>query len=170
MQESALSIDLNLCCSECVCVQFQQQPSDMPLKSYVWDVNNPNTPEFEMAPNSQICCAKFNLKDHNIIGAGQYNGQFTFYDLRKGSSAVDATPIDVSHRDPVYDMVGTSSIDISLTLVSPPPLPGSIQCLVCQLRGAGCPACTILSTHLCTTHGHGWLYVPEPSPIATLQR
>ena len=37
------------------------------------------------------------------VGAGQYNGQFTFYDMRKGTSPVDATPVDVSHRDPVYD-------------------------------------------------------------------
>lgn len=35
-------------------LQFQQQPVDMPLSSYVWDVNNPNTPEFEMAPTSQV--------------------------------------------------------------------------------------------------------------------
>lgn len=85
-------------------LQFQQQPIDMPLSSYVWDVNNPNTPEFEMCPTSQICCSKFNLKDSNLVGAGQYNGQFTFYDMRKGTSPVDTTPIDISHRDPVYDI------------------------------------------------------------------
>eukprot|EP00955_Chlamydomonas_euryale_P087613 364310-Chlamydomonas_euryale.AAC.9 len=107
-------------CTAAACAsQFQQQPANMPLKSFVWDVNNPNTPEFEMSPNSQICCSKFNLKDHNIIGAGQYNGQFTFYDLRKGSSAVDASPIDLSHRDPVYDMAwlqsktGTEAMTVS---------------------------------------------------------
>lgn len=55
-------------------------------------------------PCSQICCAKFNLKDSNLIGAGQYNGQFTVYDMRKGTSPVDTTPIDISHRDPVYDI------------------------------------------------------------------
>lgn len=85
-------------------LQFQQQPMDMPLSSYVWDVNNPNTPEYEMTPTSQICCAKFNLKDSNLVGAGQYNGQFTFYDMRKGNSPVDSSPIDISHRDPVYDL------------------------------------------------------------------
>jgi dynein intermediate chain 2 len=76
----------------------------MPLSSYVWDVNNPNTPEFEMAPSSQICTARFNLKDSNLIGAGQYNGQFTFYDMRKGSTPVETTPIDICHRDPIYDI------------------------------------------------------------------
>ena len=38
--------------------QFQQQPSGMPLSSYVWDVSNPNTPDYEMTPSSQICCSK----------------------------------------------------------------------------------------------------------------
>ncbi len=85
-------------------LDFQQQPQGMCLSSYVWDLNNPNTPDYEMAPSSQICCAKFNLKDGNLVGAGQYNGQFTFYDMRKGTSPVEATPIDVSHRDPVYDL------------------------------------------------------------------
>ncbi|KAJ9518585.1 hypothetical protein QJQ45_018616 [Haematococcus lacustris] len=100
-------------------VQFQQQPMDMLLSSYVWDVNNPNTPEFEMAPTSQICCAKFNLKDGNLVGAGQYNGQFGVFDMRKGNSAVDTTPIDLSHRDPVYDLAwlqsktGTEAMTVS---------------------------------------------------------
>ncbi len=85
-------------------LQFQQQPHDMLTSSYVWDVNNPNTPEYEMTPTSQICCSKFNLKDGNLIGAGQYNGQFSYYDMRKGTSPVETTPIDISHRDPIYDM------------------------------------------------------------------
>jgi hypothetical protein len=85
-------------------LQFQQQPAGMPLSSYVWDVNNPNTPEYEMLPTSQVCCAKFNVKDQNAIGAGLYNGQVAFFDMRKGSAPVETSPIDVSHRDPVYDM------------------------------------------------------------------
>ena len=42
--------------------QFQEQPAGMSQSSYVWDVNNPNTPEYEMRPTSQICATKFNLK------------------------------------------------------------------------------------------------------------
>ncbi|PNH11272.1 Dynein, intermediate chain, flagellar outer arm [Tetrabaena socialis] len=90
-------------------LQFQQQPAGMPLSSYMWDVNNPNTPEYEMVPTSQICCAKFNLKDNNIIGAGQYNGQMAYFDVRKGNGPVEATPIDFSHRDPVYDFAWLQS-------------------------------------------------------------
>uniref|UniRef100_A0A7S3R946 Uncharacterized protein n=1 Tax=Dunaliella tertiolecta TaxID=3047 RepID=A0A7S3R946_DUNTE len=101
-------------------LQFQDPKfHDMPLSSYVWDVNNPNTPEFEMAPASQICCSKFNLKDPNLLGAGQYNGQFTVYDMRKGSAATEATPVDLSHRDPIYDIAwlqsktGTEAMSVS---------------------------------------------------------
>lgn len=100
-------------------LQFQQQPPGMPISSYVWDVNNPNTPEYEMQPTSQVCCAKFNLKDGNLIGAGQYNGQFTYYDMRKGNGPVESTPIDISHRDPIYDFAwlqsktGTEAMTVS---------------------------------------------------------
>ncbi|GAX76954.1 hypothetical protein CEUSTIGMA_g4401.t1 [Chlamydomonas eustigma] len=101
-------------------LQFQQQPAGMPLSSYVWDVNNPNTPDYEMSPTSQICCSKFNLKDTNLLGAGQYNGQFTVYDMRKGGNGpAETTPIDICHRDPVYDIAwlqsktGTEAMSVS---------------------------------------------------------
>ncbi|GLI59067.1 hypothetical protein VaNZ11_000900 [Volvox africanus] len=90
-------------------LQFQQQPAGMPLSSYIWDVNNPNTPEYELVPTSQICCAKFNLKDNNLVGAGQYNGQMAYFDVRKGTGPVEATPIDFSHRDPIYDFAWLQS-------------------------------------------------------------
>ena len=77
---------------------FQQQPPGMPLSSYVWDVSSPNAPETELLGPSQLVCAKFNVKDPNLVGAGQYNGQLTVFDTRKGSSPVDSTPIDISHR------------------------------------------------------------------------
>jgi dynein intermediate chain 2, axonemal len=65
-------------------MDFQQQPANMSLHSYVWDLQNPNTPEYTMQPLSQIVSARFNLKDPNIVGAGLYNGQFAVFDMRKG--------------------------------------------------------------------------------------
>jgi dynein intermediate chain 2 len=70
----------------------------MPLSSFVWDLANPTVPEAELAGHSQLVCAKFNLKDANLVGAGQYNGQFAYFDTRKGAAPVDATPVDISHR------------------------------------------------------------------------
>lgn len=100
-------------------MNFQQQPVGMSFSSYIWDVNNPNTPDFEMVPSSQLCCTKFNLKDPNLVGAGQYNGQFSYFDVRKGKHPVDASPIECSHRDPVYDFAwiqcktGTEAMSVS---------------------------------------------------------
>jgi dynein intermediate chain 2 len=70
----------------------------MPLSSFVWDLSNPTLPEAELLGPSQLVCAKFNLKDANLVGAGQYNGQFAVFDTRKGSGPADATPMDVCHR------------------------------------------------------------------------
>jgi dynein intermediate chain 2 len=77
---------------------FQQQPANMPLSSYVWDVSSPNTPETELLGPSQLVSARFNVKDPNLIGGGQYNGQLALFDTRKGASPVESTPIDISHR------------------------------------------------------------------------
>jgi len=88
---------------------FQQQPAGMSLSSYVWDVANPNDPDFEMIPTSQLTCAKFNVKDSNIVAGGQYNGQVSYWDMRKGNHPIESTPIETSHRDPVYDMAWLQS-------------------------------------------------------------
>ena len=42
-------------------LQFQQQPADMSLSSYVWDVSNPNYPDLELGPASGAAarCLRF---------------------------------------------------------------------------------------------------------------
>jgi dynein intermediate chain 2 len=79
-------------------LQFQQQPEGMCKDSYIWDLTNPNSPEFALTPLSQICVAHFNNKDSNIVGTGQYNGQLSLFDIRKGNRPTASTPIEVSHR------------------------------------------------------------------------
>lgn len=61
----------------------------MPIHSYVWDVAHPNQPEMELEPLSQLLSLRFNLKDMNLLGGGMYNGQFGFFDMRRGSTLVD---------------------------------------------------------------------------------
>ena len=34
----------------------------MSVLSYIWDVNNPNTPEMELQPSSALCCLEYNPK------------------------------------------------------------------------------------------------------------
>ncbi len=77
---------------------FQQQPAGMPLESHVWDVSRPTEPEAVLCGPSPLVVSRFNVKDANLVGSGQYNGQFVLFDTRRGSAPAEATPMDVCHR------------------------------------------------------------------------
>mmetsp|Transcript_22165 Transcript_22165/g.68973 ORF Transcript_22165/g.68973 Transcript_22165/m.68973 type:complete len:575 (-) Transcript_22165:73-1797(-) len=100
-------------------MQFQNAPENVSKSSYIWDINNPNTPDYEMKASSQLCCVVYNPKDPNILCGGMYNGQVAYWDTRKGGSALDSSPIEKAHRDPVYDMdwlqskTGTECVSVS---------------------------------------------------------
>eukprot|EP00983_Pelagomonas_calceolata_P036776 1134498-Pelagomonas_calceolata.AAC.1 len=66
------------------------------------------------------------------LGAGQYNGQFTVYDMRKGSAATEATPVDLSHRDPIYDIAWLQETS-SITVLTTKPL-FQLQSLACKME------------------------------------
>jgi dynein intermediate chain 2 len=90
-------------------MEFQQTPENMPTSSYIWDVANPSEPDFELTPSFPLTCVNFNEKDPNILGGGQYNGQVAYWDTRKGHAPVETSPIEHSHRDPVYDLAWMQS-------------------------------------------------------------
>ena len=81
-----------------MCDWQQGQEEGDSLSSYVWDLHNPNVPECELRPGSALTCVNYNLKDSNLLGAGQYNGQVSFFDVRKGSVPVDSSQLEHSHR------------------------------------------------------------------------
>lgn len=56
----------------------------MNLKSYVWDLNNPNKPEFELNAPSPCTNIAYNHKLTDIIGGGLYNGLVAIWDVRNG--------------------------------------------------------------------------------------
>jgi len=86
-------------------MQFQDwRMEEMSLKSYIWDINNPNTPEFELVPTSPLCSLEYNPKDPHVCVGGSYNGLICTFDTRKGPSPVELSLIEKSHRDPVYDV------------------------------------------------------------------
>lgn len=66
-------------------------------------MSNPNAPDFELRAGSQLCCVNYNPKDVNVLLGGLYNGQVAYWDTRKGHTPCDSSPIERSHRDPVYD-------------------------------------------------------------------
>eukprot|EP00959_Pyramimonas_sp_CCMP1952_P214682 4492760-Pyramimonas_sp.AAC.2 len=51
--------------------------------------------------------------------SGLYNGQVTYWDTRKSTRQIDTSPIENSHRDPVYDIcwlqskTGTEAASVS---------------------------------------------------------
>ena len=90
-------------------LQFQRQPEGMSLNSYVWDVHNPNYPDLELHPASPLVCLEYNPKDPHILIGGCYNGLLQYWDDRRGSAAVESSPIEKSHRDPVYDVAWLQS-------------------------------------------------------------
>lgn len=83
---------------------FQKMDADTPVASYIWDVNNPNTPDQELLPSSPLCTLVYNTKSSDHLVGGCYNGLVSFWDLRKGSAPVATSQIEQSHNDPVYDI------------------------------------------------------------------
>jgi dynein intermediate chain 2, axonemal len=61
-------------------LRFQQMPPRMPLSSYIWHLNNPNSPEKTLTPPSALCTMVFNHKNSDIIAGGSYNGSLSFFD------------------------------------------------------------------------------------------
>lgn len=85
-------------------LEFQQMAENMPMSSYIWDVNNPNQPENELVPTSPLTCVTFNPRSPDHVVGGSYNGTIAFWDLRKGSLPVETSLLEKSHHDPVYDI------------------------------------------------------------------
>ena len=80
-------------------MQFQdprQQAGNM--DSYIWDVNNPNTPEITLTPPSPLCCLEYNPKDPHLLVGGCYNGLIACWDTRQGSQPCIVVPAEPSTK------------------------------------------------------------------------
>lgn len=83
-------------------LDFQKAPAGTSLDSYIWDIEKPTHHELALTPSSPLVSLEYNPKDGNILIGGQYNGQIAVWDTRKGSRPAEVSPIEKSHRDPVY--------------------------------------------------------------------
>eukprot|EP00128_Syssomonas_multiformis_P018454 Colp12_sorted_trinity150504_noHs@34982 len=90
-------------------LEFQKMPAGMSADSYIWDIQNPNAPEQALTPNSPLVCLEYNPKDPHVLIGGSYNGLISYWDTRKGALPVDVSPIEKSHRDPVYKVLWIQS-------------------------------------------------------------
>lgn len=59
-------------------------------------------PETTLSPSSPLVSIEYNPKDTHCLLGGQYNGQLAVWDVRQGARPVAVSPIEKSHRDPVY--------------------------------------------------------------------
>lgn len=85
-------------------LDFQQMPHNMSYDSYIWDMQNPKKPLMALTPSSPCVSIQYNPKDPHIIAGGMFNGLVGFWDTRKGSSCLETTTVQQSHRDPVYNV------------------------------------------------------------------
>lgn len=62
-----------------------------------------------LAPVIPIVCLEYNPKDPNILISGMFSGQVCFWDTRKGSEPVETSPLELSHRYPVHNVLWINS-------------------------------------------------------------
>ncbi|XP_071857511.1 dynein axonemal intermediate chain 2 isoform X1 [Bombus fervidus] len=77
---------------------FKNAINDNP-QSYIWDVENPNTPCVILKPFCPILTLEYNPKDSNILISGLMTGQVACWDIRKGSEPIETSLVEFSHRD-----------------------------------------------------------------------
>lgn len=88
---------------------FQRMTDEMPMASFIWDINQRNSPLNELRTTSPLVCCQYNHKAPDFLAGGCYNGVLNYYDTRKGPSPIMRSPVAVSHYDPIYDVVWLQS-------------------------------------------------------------
>mmetsp|Transcript_43316 Transcript_43316/g.97778 ORF Transcript_43316/g.97778 Transcript_43316/m.97778 type:complete len:576 (-) Transcript_43316:137-1864(-) len=100
-------------------LRFQRMTDEMPSSSFIWDISERNVPLTELRTTSPLICCQYNQKTADYLVAGCYNGVINHYDLRKGPMPLAKTAVEVTHYDPVYDVVwlnskiGTECVSVS---------------------------------------------------------
>nr|XP_034190181.1 dynein intermediate chain 2, axonemal isoform X1 [Osmia lignaria] len=87
---------------------FRTGVNDKPL-SYIWDVENPNTPYIVLKSCCPSLTVEYNPKDSNLLISGLTTGQVACWDIRKGSEPVETSLIQSSHRDVCNEVLWINS-------------------------------------------------------------
>jgi len=90
-------------------LHFQRMTEEMPMASFIWDVSERNEPLTELRSQSPMVCCQFNGKQTDWLLGGCYNGILNWYDLKRGPTPCMKSKVEVSHYDPVYDVVWMQS-------------------------------------------------------------
>lgn len=115
---------------------------------FLAEPDRPNTPDFTLSPSSPLVSVRYNPKDVHILLGGCYNGQVAIWDTRKGSRPIETSPVEQSHRDPVYAAEYLAS-------KTGAPLVLLCKCLcVCVCEDPGCGRSVLVCTCACAYMAH----------------
>ena len=79
------------------------------MESYIWQVENPNSPLLTITPQSPIVCLEYNQKDPTTLVSGMYNGLVAAWDVRNEREPVMTSDREVSHRSNVNSILWINS-------------------------------------------------------------
>lgn len=88
---------------------FQDDKTGLSTESYIWEIENPNTPLHTLEPPTPCVCVEYNQKDPNNLVSGMYNGQVAAWDVRQGRRPVMMSEREVCHREPVNSVLWINS-------------------------------------------------------------
>ncbi|XP_076680480.1 dynein axonemal intermediate chain 2-like [Andrena cerasifolii] len=66
---------------------------------YIWQVDNPNEPYMALEPFCPCVVCEFNPRDPSVLASGLMTGQVCNWDLRTGTTPVQFSHLQFSHRD-----------------------------------------------------------------------
>ncbi|XP_018363614.1 PREDICTED: dynein intermediate chain 2, axonemal-like [Trachymyrmex cornetzi] len=67
--------------------------------AYIWQIDNPNKPWIALEAPSATVVSEFNPRDPSILASGLVSGQVCSWDVRTGSTPVQMSHRQFSHRD-----------------------------------------------------------------------
>lgn len=92
-----------------VAICYTPQSIQSHYESFIYNLECPSVPEFEVHPPSPLLCLEFNQKDSNFLVGGMTHGSLSLWDIRQGSLPIWTSAIEQSHRDGVYAVRWISS-------------------------------------------------------------
>ncbi|XP_032670436.1 dynein intermediate chain 2, axonemal-like [Odontomachus brunneus] len=66
---------------------------------YIWQIDNPNEPWMTLKATSATLVSEFNPRDPSVLASGLMSGQVCSWDVRTGSTPVQTSHRQFSHRD-----------------------------------------------------------------------
>lgn len=90
-------------------MDFIRSNLELSTESYVWEIENPNSPLVKLVPQSPIVCLEYNQKDPHSLVSGLYSGQVAAWDTRSGRDPISLSEREVCHREPVNSILWINS-------------------------------------------------------------